>query len=129
MPPFSSSGVAIWDGERFVLETSSSKSRFSNWWDTLTVIRRYGVLSPYRQNKAVKELLRRFQLLYQPEWLARRGVVNSIIDFVEPTRLGLGITAMRGQDWATYEAGVTQLWMDEIMEASTRVNVGFYWYH
>lgn len=95
----------------------------SNWWDALAFVRRYGVLSPYRQSTAVKDLLKRFKRLYEPQWLAQRGIVTDIEDFAESAGLGRGLTTRTGEDWATNVARVGKLWMDEIIEASTRVNV------
>lgn len=81
------------------------------------------MLSPYRQRKAVGALLKNFKQLYQPAWLAQRGIVHGIDEFAETANLGKGLTTRTGEDWAETVAGVSKQWANEIIEASTRVNV------
>jgi prenylcysteine oxidase/farnesylcysteine lyase len=115
--------VGIWDGESFVFSTSTSKSRWSGWWDTAAALWRYGPVSPYRQRGAVRGLLTRFGRLYDPTWLANRGPLDSIEAFSETVELGKDMTTVTGKEWAAGTVGVSERWWSEIMEASTRVNV------
>lgn len=99
------------------------KTRFSNYWDTLSAIRRYGPLSPLRTNRAVNALVAKFKNLYNPNFLSKRGIVDSIESFAESIGLGKDLTTRYGTDWAK-GVGMGDKWIKEIMEASTRVNVG-----
>ena len=110
------------DGTQFLYTTSIDKSRLSNYWDTISAIRRYGPLSPLRTNRAVSALVSRFKNLYNPTFLSKRGVVGSIESFAESIGLGKDLTTRYGIDWAK-GAGMKERWIKEIMEASTRVNV------
>ena len=110
------------DGTQFLYTTSIDKSRLSNYWDTLSAIRRYGPLSPLRTNRAVSALVSKFKNLYNPTYLSKRGVVESIESFAESIGLGKDLTTRYGSDWAK-GAGMKDKWIKEIMEASTRVNV------
>ncbi|BEJ12051.1 hypothetical protein CspHIS471_0205110 [Cutaneotrichosporon sp. HIS471] len=121
-PEFDSTGVAIWDGTEFLFTTSAEKGRWSGWWDSLAALRRYGALSPMRQRSAVGALLKKFALLYDARWLANRGSVVNVDEFAESAGLGQVLTSRTGQDWARNVVKANALWVDEIMEASTRVN-------
>ena len=102
--------------------TSTSKSYFSNFWDTISAARRYGPFSPIRTNRAVKALLNKFAYLYNPLFLAKRGTVDSIDAFGETVGLGKDLTTRYGLDWAKM-VGLSDKWTDEIIGSSTRVNV------
>lgn len=43
---------------------------------------------------------------------------------VERVGLGAEMTMKKGEDWAMKDVGVGERWMGEIMEGSTRTNVG-----
>jgi len=120
---FGERGVGIWDGESFLFQTTTIKSRWSGWWDTVAALKRYGAVSPYRQRTAVRDLLKRFANLYNADWLAKRGAVGSIEEFAQTADLGNDLTTTNGEKWATETVGVNERWWSEIMEASTRVNV------
>jgi prenylcysteine oxidase/farnesylcysteine lyase len=110
------------DGTQFLYSTTVDKTRFSNYWDTLSAIRRYGPLSPLRTNRAVNALVKKFGNLYNPIFLAKRGVVDGIDSFAETIGLGNDLTTRFGSDWAK-SMGMKDRWIKEIMESSTRVNV------
>lgn len=122
-PEFGDTGVAIWDGMQFLFSTTVAKSRWSGWWDTVAVFRRYGYLSPFRQRTAVAALLKKFARLYDPGWLANRGSVANVDEFASSADLGADLTSRTGEDWATNVVKAKSRWVSEIMEASTRVNV------
>ncbi|KAL7418891.1 hypothetical protein Q5752_006575 [Cryptotrichosporon argae] len=121
-PDFEDAGVGIWDGQDFLYTTSASSSRLSQWYDRLSAIRRYGPLSPYRTQAAVGALLAKFAKLYNPAWLAARGVVGSVEDFAAHAGLGNELTTRWAQDWAREAVRVGERWIAEVMEGSTRVN-------
>ncbi|TXT11838.1 uncharacterized protein COLE_02248 [Cutaneotrichosporon oleaginosum] len=121
-PEFGDTGVAVWDGTQFLFTTSTEKGRWSGWWDTLAALRRYGALSPMRQRAAVGALLKKFARLYDPAWLANRGSVDSVDEFAASADLGQALTTRTGEDWAHNVVKARARWVDEIMEASTRVN-------
>lgn len=67
-------------------------------------------------------LVKKFGKLYNPLFLAKRGVVNGIDQFAETIGLGKELTTRYGTDWAK-SVGMGEKWITEIMESSTRVNV------
>jgi prenylcysteine oxidase/farnesylcysteine lyase len=113
------------DGTSFLYQTSRSTSWFSDYLTALSALRRYGPTSPYRMKKAVSDLLSKFTRLYDPTWLAQRGVTESVEEFAERLELGNGLTTRFGDDWAK-SLGMGDRWIGEIMEGSTRCNVGSY---
>ncbi|RSH90653.1 hypothetical protein EHS25_001258 [Saitozyma podzolica] len=121
-PDFGESGVGIWDGEEFLYITSLSKSLFSGWWDALSAAWRYGPLSPYRTSSAVGSMLKKFSNFYNPKWLIKHGAARSIEEFIDRVELGRDLTTVKGDEWALKTVGVSEKWMGEIMEGSTRVN-------
>lgn len=110
------------NGKEFLFTTTTTKSYFSNFWDTLVAARRYGPLSPIRTNRAVKALVKKFGYLYNPLFLAKRGAVDSIDAFGQTVGLGKDLTTRYGLDWAKM-LGLSDKWADEIIGSSTRVNV------
>ncbi len=80
-------------------------------------------MSPYRSSAAIKVLLAKFANLYDPEWLAEKGVARSIEAFSERVGLGKEMTMKWGQEWALGQ-GLGEKWVGEVMEGSTRCNVG-----
>lgn len=122
-PDFGDAGVGIWDGQQMLFSTSNSKSRVAGWWDTLSALKRYGPMAPYRSGQAVKGLLKKFDQLYNPLWLQEQGAARSVEEFAERVGLGKEMTTRRGDEWATGAAGISERWMSEIMEGSTRCNV------
>ncbi|EIW73268.1 hypothetical protein M231_03632 [Tremella mesenterica] len=121
-PDFGEAGVGIWDGTQFLYTTSTKQSYFSSWLDTISAIRRYGFSSPYRTDKSVKVLLKKFANLYNPLWLAEKGAPSSIEDFAERAGLGKEYTTRWGEEYALKVVGVGEKWESEIWEGSTRVN-------
>lgn len=115
--------TVVQDGEEFLYITSLSKSLFSGWWDALSAAWRYGPLSPYRTSSAVGAMLKKFSNFYNPKWLIKHGAARSIEEFVDRVELGRDITNVKGEEWALKTVGVSEKWMGEIMEGSTRVNV------
>ncbi len=116
--------MGVWDGTQFLFTTTVEKGRWSGWWDTLAALRRYGALSPYRQRAAVGAIVKKFMRLYDPAWLANRGSVASVDEFAASADLGQVLTTRTGYDWARNVVKAGARWVDEIMEATTRVNVG-----
>ena len=110
------------NGQEFLFTTTTTKSYFSNFWDTIAAARRYGPLSPIRTNQAVKALVKKFGFLYNPLFLAKRGTVASIDAFGEIVGLGKDLTTRYGLDWAKM-VGLGDEWTDEIIGSSTKVNV------
>ena len=53
------------------------------------------------------------------------GAAGSVDEFVERVGLGKELTTRKGSEWATDVVRVGEKWMNEVMEASTRVNVSF----
>ncbi|ORX34627.1 Prenylcysteine lyase-domain-containing protein [Kockovaella imperatae] len=121
-PDFGETGLGIWDGTQFLYTSSISKKWYSDVYDTVSALRRYGPLSPYRTRKAVGNLLSKFANLYHPTWLAQMGPARDVETFVERVGLGSEYTVRKGAEWATGVLGLGQKWVDEIMEGSTRVN-------
>ncbi|ORY25191.1 Prenylcysteine lyase-domain-containing protein [Naematelia encephala] len=121
-PDFGESGLGIWDGHEFLFTTSESSSYWAGWWDTLSAIRRYGFMSPYRSKNAVKALLDRFANLYNPSWLASQGAASSIESFTERVGLGKEMTTRWAGEYARKVLSLGDRWINEIMEGSTRVN-------
>lgn len=122
-PGFAEDGTGIWDGSVFLFQTSAEKSRTAGWWDTLAALRRYGPLSPWYQKRSVDRLKSKFANLYDANWVAARGIVNSVSEFADSAGLGMSYTSRSGEDWALNEVGVNVRWMTEVMEGTTRVNV------
>jgi prenylcysteine oxidase/farnesylcysteine lyase len=79
-------------------------------------------LSPLRTNRVVDALVKKFKNLYNPDFLSKRGIVDGIDAFAESIGLGRDLTTRYGDDWAK-SVGMKDRWINEIMEASTRVNV------
>lgn len=123
LPPVDPTLTAVQDGEEFLYITSLSKSLFSGWWDALSAAWRYGPLSPYRTSSAVGAMLRKFSNFYNPKWLIKHGAARSIEEFIDRVDLGRDLTTVKGDEWALKTVGVSEKWMGEIMEGSTRVNV------
>ncbi|WWD22349.1 hypothetical protein CI109_106840 [Kwoniella shandongensis] len=121
---YGEAGVGIWDGHQFLYSTSASDSTPSSWLDTARALMRYGPLSYARTKSSVGGLLKRFARLYDPAWLAQRGVVNSIEDFAEKVGLGREFTTRTGEDWAKNVVKASDRWWGEIMEGATRANYG-----
>ncbi|WVQ64724.1 uncharacterized protein L199_002891 [Kwoniella botswanensis] len=116
-PDMAESGIGIWDGEKFLFETSASF-----WIDSAKALWRYGPLSPYRTKSAVAKLVNNFLKLYDPSHLSQRGPVGGISELAEDLGLGNEYTTRTGDDWAKNVVGVNRKWLGEIWEGSTRVN-------
>lgn len=69
-------------------------------------------------------MLKLFAQLYSPKWLLKRGPVRSVEEFAESVGLGAAVTGITGEEWALKIVGVGEKWLGEVMEGSTRVNVG-----
>lgn len=108
------------NGTAFLYQTSTSKSIFSGWWDTLAAAYHYGPLSPIRTNSAVSALVKKFLQLYNPKYLSLRGAVRSVEEMVSKAGLGEDMTNRRADEWAIKGVGVGEKWMEEIMEGTTR---------
>lgn len=108
------------NGTTFLYQTSTSHSIFSGMWDTLSAAYRYGPLSPYRTNSAVNALLKRFVLLYNPKIMSDRGAVRSVEAMADHLGLGAEMTRRKADQWALKTVGVSDKWVGEVMEGTTR---------
>ncbi|KIY43380.1 FAD/NAD(P)-binding domain-containing protein [Fistulina hepatica ATCC 64428] len=105
--------MAVWDGKE-ILFTSRG-----GWWDYVKFVFRYGVVSARRIQSIVDGMVVKFLTLYEPDvfvWQHASEVAAS-----------LGWEDLLQTDLATYakEHGVTsEKFLNEILEASTRVNYG-----
>ncbi|KLT44280.1 hypothetical protein CC85DRAFT_271477 [Cutaneotrichosporon oleaginosum] len=109
----------MWDGKKVVYSNTGVA-----WWDKLTSGIRYGFLSPLRQASAVTKFVERMAQVYSPSFLAQRGTVNSIEQFVASLQLGSEYTSRSAFEWATKVVGVSARWANEMMDSMTRSNFG-----
>ncbi|BGO89087.1 hypothetical protein NBRC10512_003832 [Rhodotorula toruloides] len=110
-------GMAIWDGERFVLE--EEKLGWS-WWQKAKLIWRYG-RSPFTVRSLVQKTVADFVSLYSPEFVSR-GAFTSVSNFTAIT--GLQEPASLYADEFFGKQGVADLFTNEIISAATQVNYG-----
>lgn len=117
--------TAVWDGSQFIIDDLGE-----SWWSSAKLFWRYGY-SPVTTRSLVNDLKNKFLQLYDSKWLHPRKNHNettsgfpwksieqmaSKLDFDD----ALGTTA---QTWF-YGKGVSQLFIQELIEAATRVNYG-----
>ncbi|KAL0066558.1 hypothetical protein AAF712_006361 [Marasmius tenuissimus] len=104
--------TGFWDGEKLYLTVGSS------WWDTLKMLWRYGVNAPRRTQALVKTMINDYLSLYSsdtPKW-----------DDIASLAKTLGFLDMTGSTAADYfqSNGVSAQFVNEVIEAATRVNYG-----
>ena len=123
--------IGIWDGQQFVLEVDSN-----SWWTSAKVLLRYG-LSPARVEGIVKDQVAKFSRLYSPLFLHKPAksksqtqtgtetasgypwrTVEQLAQAVEATDLA----DRTAYDYFYHEKGLSSLFVQEMIEAATRVN-------
>ncbi|EDR15109.1 uncharacterized protein LACBIDRAFT_300931 [Laccaria bicolor S238N-H82] len=102
----------IWDGDQLLLSFGGG------WWDTAKVLWRYGFLSPRRTSSLVRDMISRYLTLYtlkSPRW-------NNMSDLA----VHLGWEDLLETSTSSYlvKQGVSESYVNELVEASTRVNYG-----
>ncbi|BGP29569.1 hypothetical protein JCM10296v2_001308 [Rhodotorula toruloides] len=110
-------GMAIWDGERFVLE---EEKLGWTWWQKAKLIWRYG-RSPFTVRSLVQKTVADFVSLYSPQSVSR-GAFTSVSNFTAIT--GLQDPASLHADEFFGKQGVADLFTNEIISAATQVNYG-----
>ncbi|KAI0644039.1 Prenylcysteine lyase-domain-containing protein [Trametes meyenii] len=109
--------TGIWDGQEFVLTTSSG-SFYSDWLNKIKILWRYGYKAPAKTQELVGTMVSRFKRLYSrsaPQWSNITSVVSS-----------LGWEEVTAETTAEYFDlhGIDRRWTRELVEAATRVNYG-----
>ncbi|KAF9270773.1 hypothetical protein L218DRAFT_889560 [Marasmius fiardii PR-910] len=104
--------TGIWDGEKILLTMGSS------WWDTAKMIWRYGINAPRRTDSIVKSMIQDYLHLYShdaPKW-----------DNITTLATTLGFLDMTAKSTADFfqSRGVAANFVNELIEAATRVNYG-----
>jgi prenylcysteine oxidase/farnesylcysteine lyase len=111
------SDMGIWDGSKFVFvldNTSYTKS----WWTTLKILWRYGYNAPLKVQKLVQNMVSQFVRLYTTE-SPRWDDIADLATTFEWDRLSNSTCI----DYLNAN-GVSELFAQEMVEASTRVNYG-----
>ncbi|KAJ7770829.1 Prenylcysteine lyase-domain-containing protein [Mycena maculata] len=108
-------GLGIWDGEKLLFTTSGG---WWSWWDSAKALFRYGFQSPRRTQTFVSEMISQFLTLYSaetPKW-----------DNITHLSSSLGWSELVSQSTSEYlkAEGVSNQFISELVEASTRVNYG-----
>ncbi|KAE8214400.1 hypothetical protein CF327_g2215 [Tilletia walkeri] len=125
-------GTSVWDGVNFVYEGLDG-----SWWNSARMIWRYGY-SPMTMRNLIADLVSTFTTLYDPTFLHRpksnpskgESKYSTISGFpwrsIESlaSRLKFDrLTSQTAETWF-YSKGVGKLFVEEIIEAATRVNYG-----
>ncbi|KAL2421396.1 hypothetical protein ABEF95_007728 [Exophiala dermatitidis] len=122
--PESKYELGIWDGRQFVFRTAAegddgnnkgSSSSWRGWWDVAKLLWKYG-LSPIRTRRATNAALGTFLKFYEQPLFP----FQSLQEVVDQTGLD-DYTAVSGRE-VLRQAGVSDLFSREIVQASTRVN-------
>ncbi|KAJ7356980.1 Prenylcysteine lyase-domain-containing protein [Mycena albidolilacea] len=108
-------GMGIWDGEKLLFTASGG---WWTWWDNAKALFRYGFHSPRRTQVFVDNMINKFLTLYSPDapkW-----------DNITHLSTTLGWTDLVSQSTSEYlrSEGVSDRFISELVEASTRVNYG-----
>ncbi|KAF7354883.1 Prenylcysteine lyase [Mycena sanguinolenta] len=108
-------GMGIWDGEKLLFTTSGG---WWSWWDSAKALLRYGFHSPRRTQQFVDSMIDKFLTLYAPDapkW-----------DNITHLSSSLNWTDLVSQSTSEYlqSQGVSNKFISELVEASTRVNYG-----
>ncbi|KAJ7456623.1 Prenylcysteine lyase-domain-containing protein [Mycena latifolia] len=109
------SSMGIWDGEKLLFTASGG---WWSWWDSAKALFRYGFHSPRRTQAFVDSMIAKFLTLYSsdtPKWDNLTHLASS-----------LGWSDLVGQTTSEYldSEGVSNKFIFELVEASTRVNYG-----
>ncbi|BGP37153.1 hypothetical protein JCM10449v2_001057 [Rhodotorula kratochvilovae] len=110
--------TAIWDGERWVYE---EKGGFGwDWWSKVKAVWRYG-RSPFTVRSLVKETVSNFLSLYSPAFVSQ-GAFASLANFSAATHLQSAASLYA--DEYLGQAGVGELFTNELISAASQVNYG-----
>ncbi|PWN52994.1 hypothetical protein IE53DRAFT_384552 [Violaceomyces palustris] len=116
--------TGIWDGQQFLFEGDTS-----SWWSSAKMLWRYGY-SPVSTQNLVKKALKSFVALYSPKFLhspsgqANRTVSGFPWETIEEMSQAVNtssLTPVTAMDYY-YENSVSKLFIEEMIEAATRVN-------
>ncbi|KAE8179913.1 hypothetical protein CF335_g9426, partial [Tilletia laevis] len=125
-------GTSVWDGQGFVYEGLDG-----SWWNSARMVWRYGY-SPMTMRNLVADLVGTFTTLYDPTFLHRpktnpekgESKYSTISGFPWRSIESLAgrlkfdrLTSQTADSWF-YSKGVGKLFVEEIIEAATRVNYG-----
>ncbi|KAF8203830.1 Prenylcysteine lyase-domain-containing protein [Pholiota molesta] len=104
--------TGVWDGEELLFSFSGG------WWDTTKMLWRYGFFSPRIVDSYVANMVKQILVLYtavSPKW-----------DNITDLSARLGWTEIVNSTTADYLAkqGVSEKYVNEVVEAATRVNYG-----
>ncbi|KAF2399849.1 Prenylcysteine oxidase [Trichodelitschia bisporula] len=106
--------LGIWNGEKF-LYTQGAGAGAGWWWDLARLVWRYG-LAPIRTNNLMKDVVGRFLKMYEEPYFPFASLTQVAYE------LGLtAVTAATGEEYLR-ENGIGDLFAQEIIQASTRVN-------
>jgi len=108
--------LGIWNGKEFVYTQDLVAGRWKSWWNTAKLFYRYGVMEPYRTRNAMQETVRRFLQMYKDPVFPFRSLTDAVraVDL----ETVVGVTGAEHLE----KAGVTGLFAQELIQASTRVN-------
>ncbi|KAJ6574731.1 Prenylcysteine lyase-domain-containing protein [Mycena capillaripes] len=108
-------GMGIWDGEKLLFTASGG---WWSWWDSAKALFRYGFQSPRRTQAFVDDMINKFLTLYSPDAPKWQNVTH--------LSSALGWNELVAQSTSEYllSEGVSQKFVAELVEASTRVNYG-----
>ncbi|KAF7306595.1 Prenylcysteine lyase [Mycena indigotica] len=108
-------GLGIWDGEKLLFTTTGG---WWSYWDAAKALLRYGFHSPRRTQKAVDGMVAKFLTLYSsqtPKWSKIEDLATAL-DWDS-------LVSRNTVEWLKAE-GVSDKFISELVEASTRVNYG-----
>lgn len=108
--------LGIWNGKEFVYTQDLVAGHWKSWWNTAKLFYRYGIMEPYRTRNAMQETVRRFLGMYKGPVFPFR----SLTDAVKAVDLE-SVVGVTGAEHLK-KAGVTGLFAQELIQASTRVN-------
>lgn len=104
--------TGLWDGEQVLFSFGNG------WWDSIKLAWRYGLLSPKRADNLVANMIKSYLTLYSPETPHWRNVADLAETF--------GWWTLLQSTTSEYfvNQGISELFVDEMVEAATRVNYG-----
>ncbi|KAF7339982.1 Prenylcysteine lyase [Mycena venus] len=116
-------GMGIWDGEKLLFTVNLippylASGGWWSWWDNAKALLRYGFQSPRRTQAFVDKMLAQFLHLYSPE-APKWDNITHLSSTLEWTEL----VSQSTSDYLRSE-GVSDKFISELVEASTRVNYG-----
>ncbi|KAI1792233.1 FAD/NAD(P)-binding domain-containing protein [Ganoderma leucocontextum] len=109
--------MGIWDGHEFLLTTGGG-GFYSNWFDKIKILWRYGYQAPTKTQVLVKSMVDKFLTLYEPS-PPRWSNITSIVNDLEWT----DHTAQTMSEYLDLQ-GIDRRFSRELVEAATRVNYG-----